>query len=44
MLAVEAMGFGVEKTGPLDVTLIVVPPTVVVDPEVPWSVSVTSTV
>ena len=43
MLAVEAIGLGVERTGPLDVTLIVVPPTVVV-PDVPWSVSVTSTV
>ena len=41
--AVEEIGSGTELTGPVDVTLIVVPATVVV-PVLPSSVSVTSTV
>ena len=43
VLAVDTIGLGAELTGPLDVTLIVVPATVVV-PVLPRSVSVTSTV
>ena len=42
-LAVDTIGLGDELTGPVDVTLIVVPATVVV-PVLPRSVSVTSTV
>jgi hypothetical protein len=41
-LAVDAMGLGVERTGPVAVSLMVVLPTTV-DPVVPWLVSVTFT-